>query len=82
MNMIMGGCALAFVDVDEVHTYAVVGECTDNRTERGCGTTAASDDLAEIVRMNPHLEELSLTAPASADRHVVRIVDDAPDQVL
>src|SRR5690242_20017966 len=55
---------------------------TDDGAQRPGGAPAPADDLAEVVGVNPHLED---TAPAQRPAgylNVVRKLDDAPDQVL
>ena len=50
--------------------------------ERGRGAAVAADHLAEVVGVDPHLEDRAATQLLVADGDVVGVVDDTADQVL
>src|SRR3954452_21114033 len=75
------GSAL-LVDVDEVDADAAAAQRRHDRAERLGGAPGATDDLAEVVRVHADLEDLAATQVAQVDLDVVRMVDDAPDQVI
>src|SRR6185312_13091666 len=54
----------------------------DQRTQRGRGTPAATDHLAQIVWMNMDLDGASTPAGHHVHPDIVGVVDDPPDQVL
>src|SRR3954454_2468292 len=71
------------VHVDEVDaSTALAGQCTDHGAQGGGGASASSDDLAEVVRVHPHLEDGSATKLFVLDHHVVGVPDDTPNQVF
>src|SRR6516162_7292925 len=54
----------------------------DHRTQRPGGAPAPADDLAEVIGMHPHLEDATPAQRPAGDLNIIRILDDAPDQVL
>src|SRR5690349_14608373 len=70
------------VGVHHVDADAAAPAACDQRAQRGCGATAAADDLAEVVRVHVHLDGATATAGHHVDPDIVRIVHDAADQVL
>src|SRR3954454_11823663 len=71
------------VHVDEVDpSTALAGQRTDHGAQGGGGASASTDDLAEVVRVHPHLEDGSATKLFVLDHHVVGMPDDTPNQVL
>src|SRR5688500_8316652 len=61
---------------------AAAGEGRDDGAEGGRGAAVASDHLAEVVGVDPDLEDRAATQLLVADRDVVGVVDDAAHQVL
>ena len=75
-----GAAASESVNVDEVDAYALIaGQCADHRAECSRGAARASDDLADIVRIDPHLEHPPATEILFLDRDIVRMRDDPSD---
>src|SRR4051794_4419829 len=71
------------VDIDEVHPRAAAtGQGRHHGAERGGGAAAAADHLAEVGRVDPHLEDRPATQLLVAHGDVVRVVDDPANQVL
>src|SRR5690606_29846518 len=70
------------IGVDDVDPHAAAADPAHHRAQRGGGTATTADDLAEIVRVDVHLERAA--APRGDQLHpdVIRVVDDAPHQVL
>src|SRR5262249_61766613 len=54
----------------------------DPRTRGLGGAPAAPDDRAQVLRVYAHLQPLAATGVDHPDPDVVRMVDDALDQVL
>src|SRR3712207_2733547 len=73
----------ATIHVHEVDARtAAPGECRDHGAERRRRTTASADHLAEVVGMHPDLEDGAAAQLLVADRDLVGVVHDPPDQVL
>jgi len=71
------------VDVEQVHAHIPTpGEGADHGAERLGGTTAAADDLTEVLRVNTHFEDPAASDPLGVHLDIVGVVDDAADQVL
>src|SRR5687768_925948 len=70
------------VGVDDVDPEATPADAGHHLTQRLGGAPAAADDLAEVVGVHPDLEGLAATVGEQVDRHILRMVDDALDQVL
>jgi hypothetical protein len=71
------------VNIDEVDAYVLIaGQRADYRTKSGRGAARAADDLANIVRIHPHLEHPPATKILLLDRDIVRMRDDPSDQML
>ena len=78
-----GTAASEAVNIDEVDAYVLIaGQRADYRTKSGRGTARAADDLANIVRIHPHLEHPPATKILLLDRDIVRMRDDPSDQML
>src|ERR1700722_2094917 len=72
-----------FVGVQQIDADVVAaGQRADHRAQGPSGPAAAPDDLAEVVRVDPDLEHAATTQPAAPDLDVVRMLDDALDQML
>jgi len=76
------GLGSAAVDVDEVHPDGVVGQCTEDGSKRRRGPAPTADDLAQIIGVDPNLDQLPTTLLAGSYRHVIWPVDDTTDQVF
>src|ERR1700735_287920 len=71
------------VSVQEVDTdVGPAGQGADHGTQGLSGAPAPADDLAQVVGMNPDLQNAAPAQPALVDPDVVRVLDDALDQVL
>jgi hypothetical protein len=78
-----GAAASESVYIDEVDAYVLIGsQGADHRTKSGRGAARAADDLANIVRIHPHLEHPPATKILLLDRDIVRMRDDPSDQML
>src|SRR5436190_13577639 len=75
-------CSATFVDVDEVDARTATTEPADDRAQRGRRTSRPADDLAEVLGMDAHLEHPAALAVDVAHRHLVRMGDDAADEML
>src|SRR6185369_8985230 len=70
------------VGVDHVDAYAPAADAGDHLAQRLRGATAVADYLAEVLRVDPDLQPLAAAGGDQVDAHVVRVLDDAPDEVL
>src|SRR5690606_31174278 len=70
------------VGVDDIHANAPPTDAADDGAQGGGGTAAAADHLAEVVGVDPDLEGAAAAGGDELHLHVVRVVDDAPDEVL
>ena len=70
------------VGVDDIHPHAPAADAADDRAQRGGRATTAADHLAEVLGVHPDLEGAAAAGGDQLDLHVVRVVDDAPDEVL
>jgi hypothetical protein len=50
--------------------------------ERPGGAATPADDLTQVIGVNAHLQDISAAHRAAGHQNVVRMLDDAPDQVL
>ena len=74
--------ARSAIGVDDIDPHAAATDATHDRAQRGGRAAAAADHLAEVLRVHPDLEGASAAGGDQLDLHVVRVVDDPPDQVL
>src|SRR4051794_11741101 len=71
------------VDVDDVDPDGLsVGECLDDGAQRCRGATGTADDATEVLGVHAHLEQGAPAQRLAADLDVVRVRDDAADEVL
>ena len=76
------GAAVPTVGVDDIHPHAPTADAADDGAQRGRGAAAAADHLAEVLGVHPDLEGAAATGGHQLHLHVVRVVDDAPDQMF
>ena len=75
----------ALSEIEEVHSDTLArSQRRQDGAKRGRGATRLADHTTHVVRMDAHLERAPRTATvgAVADLDVLRVVDDALDQVL
>src|SRR5437899_1300626 len=70
------------VHVDEVDADAAATEGAHDGTQSAGGAAVAADHLAEVVGVDPDLEDAPAAQGARGHLHVVRVVDDALHEVL
>src|SRR4051812_9706373 len=71
------------VDVDDVDTHRLaVGKGLDDGAQRARRPTRPTDDAAEVVGVHAHFEQRAPAQRLAADLDVVRVGDDAADEVL
>src|SRR3954451_4608300 len=79
--LVVRGLAL-LVDVDEVDADPAATQRGHDRTQCTSGAPSAADHLAQVLRVHADLEHLAAAQRAEVDLYVVRMIDDAPDQVV
>ena len=78
-----GAAASALVNVDEIDAYVLAArERADHGTQGRRGTARAADDLAHIVRIDSNLEHPPATQFLVLDGDIVRMRDDASDEMV
>src|SRR4051794_31902377 len=70
------------VDVDEIDPDAAPTQRGHDRAQCFRGASGATDHLAEVIRMDAHLEDLTATKGAQVDLDLVGMVDDAANEVV
>ena len=70
------------VDVDDVDPDALAADAVDHLAQRLGGAAVAADHPAQVVGVHPDLQPLAAAVVDQVDHDVVRVVDDAADQVL
>src|SRR5918911_227583 len=70
------------VRVDDVDADAPPADRSDHLPQRLGGTTAPADHGAQVLRVYAHLQALPPARVDEPDPDVVRVVDDAFDEVL
>src|SRR5436305_1767243 len=70
------------VGVHHVDTNATATDAGDQCAQRGRGTPAATDHLAEVFGMDMHFNGPATPAGHQIDTHIVGVVDDPADQVF
>src|SRR5262245_7964203 len=70
------------VGVDDVDADLPTADRGDDLAECLGGAAVAADHRTKILRMHPDLEALATTGVDEPDAYVIRVVDDALDQVL
>src|SRR4051794_31956676 len=71
------------VDVDDVDTHRLaVGKGLDDGAQRARRPTRPADDAAEVVGVHAHFEQRAPAQRLAADLDVIRVGDDAADEVL
>src|SRR5699024_402897 len=58
------------------------GQCCDHRSQGTCGASLPSDDLADVLRVDPDLKGAGPAAVGLAHPDVVRVRNQATDQVF
>src|SRR5690606_29802080 len=71
------------VGVDDVDAdLLATGERTHDGAQRAGGPAATADHPAEVLGVDPHLQDVAVADVLGADAHVTIVVDDALDEVL
>jgi hypothetical protein len=70
------------VDVDEVDAHLPAADPGYHRTHGPGSATASANHLAEVVGMHPDLQHATTSQLPVGNRDVVRMLDDAPHEVL
>src|SRR5690606_38596871 len=71
------------VGVDDVDAdLLATGERTHDGAQRAGGPAATADHPAEVLGVDPHLQDVAVADVLGADAHVTVVVDDALDEVL
>src|SRR5947209_11086257 len=70
------------VDVDEIDAHATAAKGPHHRAQCARGAAASSDHLAEVVGVHPDLQHAPAPLCAQVDLDLIRVLDDAPDEVL
>src|SRR6476660_8273461 len=78
----MVSCMGGSVRVDDLDAYAATADRGDDLTQRLGGAPTTTDDRAEVLGVDPHLQPLTPPAVDEAYPDVVRVLDDALDEVL
>src|SRR5581483_12169307 len=80
-NSSMSRSAL-LVGVHHIDSDAATTDSGDQRAQRGRGTPATADHLAEVVGVDVHLDRSAPPAGDQVDSHFVGVVDNPADQML
>ena len=73
----------ASININEVDPdLLVTGQRTNNRAQRRGRTTLTTDDLTNVGRIDAHLKHPAASQVLLPDPDVVRIGDDARDEVF
>src|SRR5262249_1887765 len=70
------------VRVDDVDAYGTTTDRRDDLAQRLGGAATAADHRTEVLRVHPDLETLATARVDEPDTYVVRVIDDALDQVF
>jgi hypothetical protein len=71
------------VGVDDVDPHAAtVGQCRDQGAERLRRATGTTDNATEVIGVHAHLEYITARRSLGRDDDLVRVIDDALDQVF
>src|SRR5699024_9577342 len=70
------------VGVDDIHPDAAATDTTHHGTQGSRRTTSPTDNLTEIIGVNVYFECAGTAVREQFDPDIVRVVDDASDQVL
>src|SRR5207248_62069 len=70
------------VRVDDVDAYPAAADRRDDLPQRLGGAPAPADHRAQVLGVYPHLQPLPAARVDHPDPYLVRMVDDALDQVL
>jgi hypothetical protein len=71
------------IAVDDVDPDTLaVGQRRDQGAEGLGGAAGAADHATEVVRVDVHLEDVTSRGVLLHDLHLVRVIDDPPDEVF
>src|SRR3954447_20437955 len=70
------------VGVDDIHPHTPTADAVHHGAQGGGGPSTPADDLAQVFRVHPDLEGPATPCGHQVHMHVVRMVDDAPDQMF
>ncbi len=70
------------IGVDDVDPDTTPTDSRHHGPQRGGRTAAATDDLAEIIGVNPDLQRAATTPGGQIDPDILVVFDNAPDQMF